>query len=118
MKKEAIKSGHNCGELVEVPCDRPYSVEGLCIHLNISVDTFENYSKKIGYETFFGVCSHIKLIIDNKYFEGGMIGAYNSNIVTRKLGLKEQIDTTTKGESINTTPLINLSIDGKDITLK
>ena len=118
LKHEAIKNGQNCGELVKIPCERPYSIGAFCIHANISAQTFFNYADAKGYETYFDVCSRIKEIIDKQHFEGGMVGAYNANIVTRKLGLKEQIDTTTKGESINTTPLINLSIDGKDILLK
>jgi len=41
-----------------------------------------------------------------------------SKLNPKKYGDKQEIDHTTKGESINTTPLISLSIDGKDITLK
>ena len=100
LKHEAIKSGQNCGELVQVPCERPYSIGGLCVFANISQVTFLNYSTKEGYETYFTICSHIKDIIDKQHFEGGMIGAYNANIVTRKLGLKENIDTTTNGKEI------------------
>ena len=107
MKQEAIKSGQNCGGLVNVPCERPYSIGALCVYANISEDTFENYSKKEGYETYFGICKHIKLVIDKQHFEGGMIGAYNSNIVTRKLGLKENIDTTTNGKDIQ--PITQMS---------
>lgn len=83
-----------------MPCERPYSIGGLCVFANISQVTFLNYSTKEGYETYFTICSHIKDIIDKQHFEGGMIGAYNANIVTRKLGLKENIDTTTNGKEI------------------
>lgn len=110
LKHEAIKSGQNCGELVQVPCERPYSIGAFCVFANISQVTFLNYATKEGYETYFTICSHIKEIIDKQHFEGGMIGAYNANIVTRKLGLKEQIDTTTKGESINTNPQLTPEI--------
>jgi len=105
LKHEAIKNGQNCGELVKIPCERPYSIGAFCIHANISAQTFFNYADAKGYETYFDVCSRIKEIIDKQHFEGGMVGAYNANIVTRKLGLKEQIDTTTKGESLNKTPI-------------
>jgi len=88
--KEAIKGGTSAGEIVDVPTQRPYSVEALCRFLNISIQTFENYSKREGYETFFEVCSHIRAVIDNQYFEGGMVGVFNANIVTRKLGLADK----------------------------
>lgn len=75
---------------VEREMQRPYSISGLCIFINISDDTFQNYCKGEGYETYFGICSHIKKIIDTQHFEGGMVGAFNANIVTRKLGLAEK----------------------------
>ena len=79
------------GEIVSVPTQKPYSIEGLCIYLDISSVTFLNYSTKEGYETYFSICTRIKEIIDNQHFEGGMVGAFNANIVTRKLGLKENL---------------------------
>ena len=48
----------------------------------------------------------------------GDIHAYREIMDRTEGKVTQQIDTTTKGESINTTPLINLSIDGKDILLK
>lgn len=75
---------------VQIPIQRPYSIEAMCIHLNISRETFDNYSKTVGYETYFDICTHIRHIIDTQHFEGGMVGAFNANIVTRKLGLVEK----------------------------
>jgi len=79
-------------ERVEIPVERPYSVAALCNWLNISDETFRNYEKGKGYESYFGVSARIKRIIDTQYFEGGMVGAFNANIVSRKLGLAEKID--------------------------
>ena len=94
LKNEAIKSGDRAGEIVQIPTQRPYSIEGLCIYLDIHYQTFLNYESKVGYETYFDICSHIRKIIDNQHFEGGMVGAFNANIVTRKLGLadKQEVD--------------------------
>ena len=80
------------GDIIEIPTQRPYSIEAFCIFANMTADTFNNYSKKEGYETYFGVCSHIRKIIDSQHFEGGMVGAFNANIVTRKLGLAEKVE--------------------------
>lgn len=95
-RKEPIKSGEKVGKIINIPTQRPYSIEGLCNHLDISVETFNNYSKASGYETYFGVCSRIRQTIDNQHFEGGMVGSFNANIVTRKLGLADKRELTGK----------------------
>jgi len=77
-------------QTVEMPLPRAYSIERLCIHLNISRETFDNYSKTEGYETYFDICTRIRQIIDSNHFEGGMAGTFNAGIVTRKLGLAEK----------------------------
>jgi hypothetical protein len=99
---------------VDREVQRPYSISGLCIFLNISDDTFQNYCKVEGYETYFGICAHIKKTIDTQHFEGGMVGAFNANIVTRKLGLAEKQEIETNGNQ----PQINIQIDSKDIILQ
>jgi len=104
--KEAVR--------VEEKLQRPYSIEALCISLNISKQTFFNYAKEEGYETFFDVCSRVKEIIDSQHFEGGMVGAFNANIVTRKLGLAEKQEIEATGNQ----PQINIQIDSKDIILQ
>lgn len=91
-KSDFIKSGESAGEIVKLETERPYSISGLCNHLDISYQTFDNYSKAEGYETYFEVCARIKQIVDTQYFEGGMVGAFNANIVTRKLGLSEKTE--------------------------
>lgn len=89
-------------QTIELPHTRAYSIERLCIFLNISRETFDNYSKTDGYETYFDICTHIRSIIDSQHFEGGMAGTFNANIVTRKLGLadKTQSDISVKMPNI------------------
>lgn len=84
-------------QTIDLPKQRAYSIERLCIFLNISRETFDNYSKADGYETYFDICLRIRQIIDSQHFEGGMAGLFNSNIVTRKLGLVEQQKTEHSG---------------------
>lgn len=80
-------------QTVEMPHPRPYSIEGFCNFANICTSTFDNYQSE-GYnkddQTYLGVCTRIRKIIDQQHFEGGMTGLYNANIVTRKLGLAEK----------------------------
>jgi hypothetical protein len=90
VKGDLKASAKALSGIVDIPTDRPYSLEALCNHLDICFDTFVNYSKEKGYETYFDVCKRIKQIIDAQHFEGGMVGNFNANIVTRKLGLAEK----------------------------
>ena len=91
VKENPIYKAENTKQgIVEMPLQRPLSIEALCIFLDMSYETFRNYEKAEGYETYFEVCARIKKIIDNNHFEGGMVGVFNANIVTRKLGLAEK----------------------------
>lgn len=87
--------------LTRIPTKKPYSIEGLCNFLKMSYQTFLNYESKEGYETYFEVCTRIRQIINEQHFEGGMVGYFCSNIVTRKLGLAEK----TENKNINEQPL-------------
>lgn len=76
------------GEIVtdDVPKMRAMTINGLCIYLDISEDTFANYSKK---EDFLGVTSKIRSIIYDQKFSGAAADLLNANIIARDLGLKD-----------------------------
>lgn len=86
-KKEAIKGGDLAGKIVDVPIDRPFTIHGLCIFAGIVIQTFENYAKR---EEFMEIVTRIRGIIYNQKFEGAAVGAYNSNIIARDLGLADK----------------------------
>lgn len=106
-KYDAIKGGSNAGQLIEIPTQKPYSIEGLCIFCGITHNTFINYEKDEKYKDFFTVFTHVREIIENNQFEGAVVGCYNHSIIARKLGLvdktENKTDLTSKGESINNT---------------
>lgn len=104
IKKVDFKGGF--ATKVVIPIDRAFSIEGLCTYLNITYQTFQNYSKESGYETYFEVCSHIKRIIDAQHFELGMAGVFNANIVTRKLGLTDKKDLSNSDGTLKPTTII------------
>jgi len=81
-------------QIIYLPHERALSIWRFCIFANITQETFDNYSKSKGYETFFEICKRIREEIDAQHFEGGMSGTFNANIVTRKLGLQEKIQST------------------------
>lgn len=99
-KQDFIKSGDSAGQIIVLETERPYAIERLCIYLNISRETFDNYSKSVGYETYFDICTRIRQIIDTQHFEGGMVGAFNANLAARKLGLTENTVITQKTISV------------------
>lgn len=77
-------------EEVLIPTQRPYTQSGLCVFLNISEDTFRNYSDKSKHKDFLEVTSRISKIIYTQKYEGAAVGAFNANIIARDLGLAEK----------------------------
>lgn len=90
LHNEVVKSGQNAGQILPVPTQRPYTLEALCIFLGITHKTFLNYEKEEEYKDFFQVFTHVRDIIENNQLEGATVGAYNANIIARKLGLKDE----------------------------
>jgi len=79
---------------------RPYTIEGLCIYLNIDKETWYSYKSGEGsYEDFIDVTRKIENIIRNQKFEGAVIGIFKENIIARDLGLKENTESTLKIKS-------------------
>ena len=94
-KKEAIKSGDLAGKTMDLPTQTPMSIESFCLFTDITPDTFRNYISNDGnYKDFFEVTTRIKIIIESNQFEGATVGAYNPNIIARKLGLVDKKETT------------------------
>lgn len=84
----------------EIPTSRPYSKSGLFLYIGCS-DNWLREFKKTCDDNFLRVIEEIENIIYTQQFEGATVGAFNANIIARSLGLKEQIDQTTKGKEIN-----------------
>lgn len=94
----------NCGEAgiqqESLPKMRAMTIQGLCFFLDISDDTWANYSKN---EDFIGICNDIKRVIFTQKFEGASAGLLSASIIARELGLAEntKTDITTNGENIH-----------------
>jgi hypothetical protein len=61
-------------------------------------DYFANYEGR--YSAYTTICSRIEEAIRMDQIEGGMTGQYNASITQRLNNLTERVDTTTKGEKI------------------
>lgn len=109
-KAEAIKSGDMAGSTMNVPTSIPFSCESFCLFADISNETFRNYqSNKEEYQDFFEVATRIRQIIDSQQFEGATVGAYNPNIIARKLGLGDKTILEGGKEPIKTVDYTKLS---------
>lgn len=90
-KQEAVKSGVECGRIIDIPIRRPYSMSGLCVYLGCSQSYFGSFKKKCTAD-FREAIERIENIIETQQFEGAVTGQFNASIIARKLGLKEQTD--------------------------
>lgn len=82
---------------VERETSTPYTLSGLYVFLDIDRTTWDLYRKR---EDFISVVTRVQDIMFAQKFEGAAVGAYNSSIIARDLGLKESTDVTTGGEKI------------------
>jgi len=100
-KKEAIKSGQMAGEILSIPTQRPYTVEGFCLFAGISLKGFKNYGNLDSHKDFFLVYTYIREVIDLNQLEGASVGAYNPNIIARKLSLVDKQENSIKAEGLS-----------------
>lgn len=80
---------------VKIPTSSPFTLSGLCVFLGVNTVYFNQFDKKCS-KDFTKVITHVRDIIYTQKFEGAAVGAYNSNIIARELGLtdKQEIDAT------------------------
>lgn len=95
--KKGVEKVHS---LAHIPTERPYTLSGLCIYCNASESFWRNFKRTEGLsEDFLTVISKIEEIIVTQQFEGATVGAFNSSIIARKLGLTEKVES--KNENTN-----------------
>lgn len=78
------------------PNARPYSLTGFCIYVGASTVWWRKFKESAG-KDFLSVIARIEETIETQQFEGACVGAFNANIIARKLGLadKQEVDHTT-----------------------
>lgn len=69
------------------------TLSGLCLHLGITDDTWRNYKKK---KDFLGVITWAELVMKTQKFTGAAANLLNANIISRDLGLTDNIDLSSK----------------------
>jgi hypothetical protein len=101
LKESKICSFQGKNEIEEVPLMRAMTQSGLCLYLDIGIQTLEDYQ---GREDFTEVVTKVKEVIRDQKFSGAAAGLLNSNIIARDLGLADtkQITGTGAGGAIKT----------------
>lgn len=106
------------------PTARPYSLTGFCIYIGASSGYWTNFKaglknqKKEGDisetdEDFLSVITCVEETIETQQFEGAVVGAFNANIIARKLGLADKQDITSGGEKFGLPTTINIIEDNE-----
>lgn len=102
-KSEAIKSGDMAGTVMEVPTQRPYTLQGLCLYLDCNVKYFRDFKANLS-ETdkdFSPIITRIEETVYTNKFEGAAVGAFNANIIARDLGLAERTENDNRNRNTN-----------------
>lgn len=76
-------------EMVKIPTSSPFTLTGLCIFLGVNTKYFTEFEENCT-KDFSEVITHIREVIYTQKFEGAAVGAYNSNIIARDLGLSDK----------------------------
>lgn len=101
IAEDVIRSGERAGEKIYFNKMRPYTNEGLCIHLGVSTSYFRSFksinAKNAEAEPFFQVIEKVQAIIYTQKFEGAAAGLLNANIIARDLGLTDKKELDHKG---------------------
>lgn len=82
-------------DLTGLPTARPFTLTGLCLYLDCDESYFRKF-KTTCQDDFFTIVTRIEHVIETQQFEGAAVGAYNANIIARKLGLADKTDHSVK----------------------
>jgi hypothetical protein len=105
IRHEPIKAGADAGQLIEVPTSRPYTIKGLCIFLGVYEKYFNDFKSSLiekedeVSKLFLDTIALIQDIVYTQKFEGASVGIFNSTIIARDLGLRDNQDITSGGLS-------------------
>lgn len=84
-------------EKEESPTQRPYTLTGFLLYCGANTGYWSEF-KSYNHNDFSEVISRIETIIETQQFEGAAVGAFNANIISRKLGLSDKQEVSGKNE--------------------
>jgi len=77
-------------KIADIPTERPYTFSGLCLYLDCDEHTLRSYGRDEDKKDFFPIVRAIIKAIETQQLEGASVGAFNANIIARKLGLVDR----------------------------
>lgn len=83
--KKTRKKGKTT-ENEETPTQMPYSLTGFALYCGASEEFWRAF-KKANHPEFKEVIARVESVIETQQFTGATVGAFNANIISRKLGL-------------------------------
>lgn len=98
-----------------LPKMRAMSIVSLCIFLDITRETWNQYGKKS--KGFSDMVKQVENIIYSQKFQGASAGLLNSSIITRDLGLSEKTDVNHGVQESNPLTALLGSLDGNSTGL-
>jgi len=99
-----------------LPKMRAMTISGLCIFLDLSMQTWLDYK---GRKDFIDITTRVETIIYNQKFTGAAADLLNANIIARDLGLRDEsrVDHQSTDGSMSPKPIKDLSDDELDAEL-
>ena len=102
------------------PVSRPYTLSGLCLYLDASTGWWRRFRydcEEKNDKDFLTVIARIEEVIETQQFEGACVGAFNANIIARKLGLadKQEVDHTTNGKEFKSFSFLPYTPEAEEI---
>ena len=85
----------------KIPKMRAMTIDGLCLFLDISADTWRLYAAR---EDFIGVTHKAENVIRSQKFAGAAADLLNANIIARDLGLTDKSERDIKSSDGSMTP--------------
>jgi hypothetical protein len=118
-RNEPIKSGDKVGETMKVMLARPYTLSGLCIYLGCAESWWRGFKNSDTYsDDFSSVMQAVEQAIDTQLFEGAAVGAFNSNLIARKLGMVDKQEVTGKdGAPLSAPPQMIIVKSGNSLEI-
>lgn len=89
-KVDFVKSGPTAGQLVSIPCQAPYTLEGFCLVCGITTRRFNQIINDEKNKDIIPILLYVQEAIRNNQLKGGLVGTLNPMLVARINGLKEQ----------------------------
>lgn len=104
VKKDFVRGGEAAGMIVDLPIQRPYTIQGFQAHYGLGHNYLDQLEKAVKDKTddtskgFSGVLSWARNVCFTNKFEGAAVGAFNANLIARDLGLTDKQDTKFSGD--------------------